>query len=207
VDVVRRPTGGRAVLHDREVTYSIIALEENPSVRGTISESYLRLSQGLVLGMRLMGLEVSRIGAGRPAEKGPACFEGPGLYEIAVNGRKLAGSAQCRRGGCVLQHGALPIVNDSLTLFSLLQFSSESLREEKRLIYCQKATSLEEALGRPVDPKEIISALAEGFSRTLGIVLEPGELTSEEKELAQRIKCEKFVNKMKINISNHYTKV
>lgn len=194
VDVVRRPTGGRAVLHDREVTYSIIAPEENPAVRGTVSESYLRLSQGLVLGLRLLGLEVSRNQDSGPAAKGPACFEGPGLYELMVNGRKLAGNAQCRKGGCVLQHGALPIVNDSHTLFRLLQFRSEALREEKRLIYCQKATSLEETLGRPVDPQEVIAALAGGFSTALGIDLEPEELNDEELDMALKIKWEKYGN-------------
>jgi len=127
------------------------------------------------------------------AAKGPACFEGPGLYELTVNGRKLAGNAQCRKGGCVLQHGALPIVNDSHTLFLLLQFRSEALREEKRLVYCQKATSLEEALGRPVHPREVIAALAEGFSTALGIDLEPGGLNDEELDMALKIKWEKYM--------------
>ncbi|MFZ5633127.1 MAG: lipoate--protein ligase family protein [Bacillota bacterium] len=194
VDVVRRPTGGRAVLHHEEVTYSIIARDDNPVVCGSVAESYLRLSRALVLGLGRLGVEVSLNEAGEPALKGAACFDGAALYELVAGGRKLAGNAQCRRHGCVLQHGALPLVHDARTLFQVLRFQSEQLREEQRQRFCQRATSLEEALGRPASPSEVIRALAGGFTEALGIELEPGELTAEEVCLAEKLGKEKYGN-------------
>ncbi|MFZ5651676.1 MAG: lipoate--protein ligase family protein [Bacillota bacterium] len=192
IDVVRRPTGGRAILHHREVTYSVIARDNNPLVAGTVEQSYLRLSRGLLMGLRKLGADVALNEARRPAGKGPACFDSPALYEMVVNGRKLAGNAQCRREGCVLQHGALPIVNDSRTLFQILRFPSEEEREEQRLNFSRSAISLEEALGRPVHPGEVTEALARGFAEALEIQLVPGDLTDEEMEIAEKLSKEKY---------------
>ncbi|MCL6611247.1 MAG: lipoate--protein ligase family protein [Peptococcaceae bacterium] len=197
VDVVRRPTGGRAVLHDKEVTYSIIAREDNPAVRGTVPESYLRLSRGLILGLGRLGVEVSCNGDGGPAPKGPACFDSPALYELVAGGRKLAGNAQARKHGCVIQHGALPLVNDAGTLFAVLKFSSEAEREEQRRRFTERSASLEEVMGRRVPPGRVIQALAEGFAEALGIDLEPGGMTEEELLTAERLVREKYLNSCK----------
>lgn len=194
VDVVRRPTGGRAVLHSKEVTYSIVAREDNPAVQGPVIESYLRLSRGLVLGLKALGVEVTLNRAGPPASKGAACFDGPAMYELVAGGRKLVGNAQARQRGCVLQHGALPLVNDARTLFEALRFSSEQGREEQRQRFSRRATSLEEVLGRPVSPLEVIGALAGGFAEALGIELEPGRLTDEEARLAEQLAGEKYTS-------------
>lgn len=192
IDVVRRPTGGRAVLHRREVTYSIVAREENPAVTGTVSESYQRLSRGLILGLSRLGAEVRLSGGGENASGGPACFDSPARYELVAGGRKLAGSAQGRRNGVVLQHGALPLENDAVTLFTLLKFPTAAEREDQLRRYNRRATSLEEVLGRPVSPGEVIPALARGFAEALGIELEPGELTEEEEREVKRILQEKY---------------
>lgn len=192
IDVVRRPTGGRAILHHREVTYSVIARDNNPLAAGTVEQSYLRLSRGLLLGLKRLGLDVALHEAGRRSGKGPACFDSPALYEMVVNGRKLVGNAQCRREGCVLQQGALPIVNDSRTLFKILRFPSEKEREEQRLNFSRGAISLEEALGRPVDSGEVKEALSRGFAGALGIDPVPGDLTDEEMEIAQKLGREKY---------------
>lgn len=193
IDVVRRPTGGRAVLHSREVTYSIIAPEDNPAVTGTVSESYRRLSRGLILGLSRLGAEVKLSEDGANASGGPACFDSPARYELVAGGRKLAGSAQGRRNGVVLQHGALPLENDAATLFTLLKFPTAAQREDQQRRYTLKATSLEEVLGRPVSPGEVVPALAQGFAEALGIELDPGELTGEEERQVKRLLKEKYV--------------
>lgn len=193
IDVVRRPTGGRAVLHSREVTYSIIAREDNPAVQGTVSESYRRLSRGLILGLSSLGAEVRLSGGGENASGGPACFDSPAPYELVAGGRKLAGSAQGRRNGVVLQHGALPLENDAATLFSLLKFPTVAQREKQMQRYTRKATSLEEVLGRPVSPDVVVQALARGFAGALGIELEPGDLTDAEEREVKRLLQEKYV--------------
>ncbi|MFZ5648484.1 MAG: lipoate--protein ligase family protein [Bacillota bacterium] len=192
IDVVRRPTGGRAVLHQNEVTYSVIAGEDNPLVAGTVEQSYLRLSRGLLLGLRSLGADVTLNEVRVPAGKGAACFDSPAIYELVVNGRKLAGNAQCRREGCVLQHGALPVVNDPRALFDILRFSSEEAREYQRLRFSQSAISLEEALGRPVESGEVAAALARGFAEALEIELVPGDLSDEELEIADKLSKEKY---------------
>ena len=114
VDVVRRPTGGRAILHTDELTYSVIAPEREPRVAGTIVESYKRLSEGLLNGLMLIGVPTRQVE--RPDERdrdqGPVCFEVPSNYEIVFDGKKLVGSAQMRKAGVVLQHGTIPLHGD-----------------------------------------------------------------------------------------------
>ncbi len=192
IDVVRRPTGGRAVLHGREATYSLVAAEDNPAVRGTVAESYLRLSRGLVLGLGGLGAVVAINGSGTSAAGGAACFDSPSIYELTAGGRKLAGSAQCRKWGCVLQHGALPLSMDTGVLFKILRFPSESEREYQLRTFSSKATCLEEVLGRPVSLEEVIDALARGFAGALGMDLEPGGLTDGEARLARELAGSKY---------------
>ena len=113
--IVRRPTGGRAILHTDELTYSVIAAPDHPLMAGLVLDSYLRLSHGLVAGLRRLGI-AGRGGAGHATAPGPdvsaACFEVPSAYEIVAGTRKLLGSAQARRAGSVLQHGSLPLTGD-----------------------------------------------------------------------------------------------
>jgi lipoate-protein ligase A len=111
--LVRRPTGGRAILHTDELTYSITAPETDPLMQGGVLESYRRLSLGLLAGLRLLGVEVQADeGARGRAVRNPVCFEIPSQYEISAGGKKLIGSAQARRLGGVLQHGAFPLGGD-----------------------------------------------------------------------------------------------
>ncbi len=112
-DLVRRPTGGRAVLHTDELTYSVIAPLNEPRVAGTLLESYQRLAKALVEALHLLVLPVQvQEQAVVPAAQttNPVCFEVPSAFEITVDGKKLIGSAQARRKEGVLQHGSLPLV-------------------------------------------------------------------------------------------------
>src|SRR5512137_3016795 len=99
-DAVRRPTGGRAILHTDELTYSITAPLNEPRVLGTVLESYNRLAQALLAAVKSLGVPVEMkehdIGKANQA-LGPVCFEVPSAYEITVSGKKLIGSAQARR--------------------------------------------------------------------------------------------------------------
>jgi lipoate-protein ligase A len=105
IDLVRRPTGGRAVLHDHELTYSI-TLPENFLPPGVIP-SYMKIAQVFVKALKDLGLEPEIKGPESRSEKTGICFASRSAYEIAVKGRKILGSAQVRRGGMVLQHGSL----------------------------------------------------------------------------------------------------
>ena len=120
---VRRPTGGRAILHTDELTYSVLVPVEDPRVAGGIVESYRRLSTGLLAGLRNLGAEVfqAQMGAMANPDQGAVCFDTPSHYEITVTGRKLVGSAQVRRRGVVLQHGTLPLRGDLGRIFGCLR--------------------------------------------------------------------------------------
>src|SRR5438094_5703375 len=112
VDVVRRPTGGRAILHDRELTYSVALPASVLGRDAGILPSYRRLSLALQTGLRRLGIDASlapESEAPNRALHGPACFDRPSAHEILLHGRKLVGSAQMRRGGGLLQHGSILI--------------------------------------------------------------------------------------------------
>ncbi|HZG75566.1 MAG TPA: lipoate--protein ligase family protein, partial [Paenibacillus sp.] len=143
---VRRPTGGRAVLHDAEVTYSIVVPEGYPGLPTSVTESYRVLSEGLVHGFRALGLEAELVSdKGKYAEAGSAaCFDSPSWYELVVDGRKVAGSAQLRKHGAVLQHGSILLDLDVELLFALLRFRSERLRERLAASFADKAAAINE---------------------------------------------------------------
>ncbi|MEJ2486788.1 MAG: lipoate--protein ligase family protein, partial [Anaerolineales bacterium] len=114
-DLVRRPTGGRAILHTDELTYSVCGPEDEPVLAGDILSSYKRLSSAILAAIEQIGISVQAL----PQEKNanskspePVCFEVPSNYEITADGKKLVGSAQARRQGGVLQHGTLPLYGD-----------------------------------------------------------------------------------------------
>lgn len=182
-DVVRRPTGGRAILHTDELTYSVAGPQDDPTLAGAILDSYLRLSQGLLAGLARLGVAAekaplaSRAGTG---EAGPVCFEVPSAYEIVVKGKKLIGSAQSRRQGWVLQHGTLPLVGDVTRLVEVVRFSDDAERAAQRRVLDERALTVQSALGRVVTFEEATAALIAGFSAALGIRLEQADLTAGE---------------------------
>jgi len=196
VDLVRRLTGGRAILHTDELTYSIVAPQDEPRVAGGVVESYRRLSAGLVRGLRFLGVDVAQAGAGygQGADVSAACFDMPSAYEITVDGKKLVGSAQVRRREAVLQHGTLPLQGDITRICHYLAVSSEERREELRRNLQTRATSLELSLGRVVPFAQVVEALAKGFSEALNLHLEPGELSQYELVLVQHFRRKKYAS-------------
>ena len=188
-DLVRRPTGGKAILHVDELTYSVVARETELRVAGSIVESYRRLSAGLVRGLELLG--ITGLTADRRVEnrrfQEPVCFEAPSDYEITVGGRKLVGSAQMRAQGVVLQHGALPLYGDIARICPLLTAHPDPARVRAR------ATTVEQVMGWPVAWDEAASAIAAGFAESLNLLyLEPGALTEDELGWAEELREGKY---------------
>src|SRR5918996_1504052 len=130
-EVVRRATGGRAILHTDELTYSVIAPTDEPRVAGSVLESYNRLAQALLLGVQILGVpvEMSEVAQNNILRNNPVCFEVPSSYEITVNGKKLIGSAQARKKEGVLQHGSLPLTGDLSRICQALVFENELARQ------------------------------------------------------------------------------
>ncbi|MDA8442271.1 MAG: lipoate--protein ligase family protein [Peptococcaceae bacterium] len=193
IDVVRRPTGGRAILHDQEVTYSITAAEDNPLVSGTILESYLKISQGLVLGLRNLGIPAEIVAQKDAAKLGTAaCFDSPSFYELAVNGHKIVGSAQTRHNGVVLQHGSIIRAMDTAKLFAVLSFPSEEVREKMKAAFRRKACSLQDVLGPELTDAQIVAEVGAGFAAAFDITPVASELTQWEQELAAQLRESKY---------------
>src|SRR6202162_4119500 len=112
VDVVRRPTGGRAILHDRELTYRVALPLRLLGDDGGVLPSYHRLSLALECGLKRLGVPVvlaPEAAAQASPDHGPVCFDQPAAHEILLDGRKLVGSAQVRRATAILQHGSILI--------------------------------------------------------------------------------------------------
>ena len=198
--LVRRPTGGRAILHTDELTYSVIAPMDEPRVRGGVVESYQQLSAGLLAGLARLGLNVradKEYGAAEAGmAKGPVCFEVPSNYEITVGAggqpRKLLGSAQVRKQGVVLQHGTLPLTGDIGRICDALVFDSEAERQRVRDRVHARATTVAEVIGRDVSWDEAAAAVAQGFAAALNLVLQEGLLTPAEIALAEQLRAEKY---------------
>lgn len=147
--VVRRPTGGRAVLHHREVTYSVTA----PVTGGApLGESYARINRLLCDGLRELGVPAEIVAAaGRsPLPSEAPCFETPTAGELVLDGRKLAGSAQWRDGGALLQHGSILVEDDQSAVSALLRRPTAAPTPP---------ATLHDALGRSPDASEVALAL------------------------------------------------
>jgi len=191
---VRRMTGGRAVLHDQELTYSVVVSENHPLMPPTVSESYRVISQGLLEGFRLLGLE-AEMSSPLQKPKGEhtaACFDSPSDYELVIEGKKVAGSAQVRKQGIILQHGSILIDLDVEALFRVLLFPSERVREKWKADFREKAVAIQPMIQRMVSIGEVENAFFHGFQKGMGIELVPGELTEEEKTLAEQLVQEKY---------------
>ncbi len=196
--LVRRPTGGRAILHTDELTYAVIAPLDEPHARGSVLESYRRLSAGLLAGLERLGLpvradEVYPQAQGEPT-RGPVCFEVPSNYEITLGKKKLIGSAQSRRLGGLLQHGSLPLGGDLDRIVQALTFPSEAERREAGQRLLARATTVESYLGYAPTWEQAADALMEGFHSALEIAFEPSEITPGELARMRELVTEKYAN-------------
>jgi lipoate-protein ligase A len=196
-EMVRRLTGGRAILHTDEFTYSVVGATEEPRLIGGVIESYQRLSKAMLHALELLSLPVihqERNGHHSGLEDNPVCFEVPSDYEITLGGKKLVGSAQARRKGGVLQHGSLPLFGDIARVTQILKFESEVKRDEAAERVRTRAATVEDGLKRRVDWEEAAAAFAHGFAETLNIEFIDGELTSTEIATAERLVAERYTH-------------
>jgi len=192
---VRRPTGGRMILHQHELTYSVTIREE--LLPGGVIETYREISRGLLEGFRLLGANPELSGGEDdprrhdPGGNHTACFDASSAYELTVGGRKIAGSAQTRRDGVIMQHGSIMLDMDTPLLFRLMRVPEET-RPKLTARLQSKATTLLEATGRLIPYDEASSAFTQGFAAGLGLALTPGTLTPAEEADAAQLVTEKY---------------
>ena len=180
--IVRRATGGRAILHTDELTYSIIAPQNNRHVSGSVLGSYQHLAKALLAALENLGVKVEMK---KEEKKGglsfnPVCFETPSAYEITVNGKKLIGSAQARQKDGVLQHGSLPLTGNLTRVTEVLSFPNSESRQRAAEKLLLRASTVESALGREIDWERASKSFIHAFESALGIQLKRGELSQPE---------------------------
>ncbi len=190
---VRRPTGGRAILHTDELTYSVITTQTDPRVAGGVVESYRRLSAGLLAGLQQLGAVAVQAKGNMPKNprQGAACFDTPSHYEVTLNGKKLVGSAQVRRKKMVLQHGTLPLRGDITRIFDVLAVSAAEKTDLARELLA-RATTLAREMGRDVSFDEAVTAMTAGFATVLNLRLTPAPLSAYEQALAEHYRATRY---------------
>jgi len=192
--IVRRPTGGSAILHADELTYAVIAPHDEPRVSGSVLVSYFRLAQALVCALRDLGLDVhtkgKSVSSGRISN--PVCFEVSSAYEITVGGKKLIGSAQARRKQGVLQHGSLPLTGDLSRIVQGIAFDNEEARQKVAGRLLERATTVESALGRLISWDDTARAFVEAFHTTFNITFKRSDLIRSEKGRVESLIVEKY---------------
>lgn len=193
-ELVRRVTGGRAILHIDELTYSVVAPQDEPRLMGTVLESYQRLAKALIMAVLDLGLPVEMEENAPPASatKGPVCFEVPSAYEIVVGGKKLIGSAQARKKEGVLQHGTFPLCGDLTRITQALVFLDEEARLAAGQKLLSRAVTAETVTGTSIAWGVAAAAFVHAFEIALDISLEPAELTSAEKDRAEELVQNKY---------------
>ena len=198
IDVVRRPTGGRAVLHWCELTYSVICRSDDGALGGSIKEAYRKISACLVAGIRRLGVlpefEVRRQPTPSPREKpiAPPCFLSTTQYEITVGGRKLVGSAQRRIASVLLQHGSLLLGPEHKRLADLLPLGHSSLQDGLRSELDRKTTCLDEELGQRVPFDGAADGVRMGFAEQLGMDLPESTLSAREVAEVDRLVSHRY---------------
>lgn len=193
--LVRRATGGKAILHTDELTYSIALPQDSPIVAGGIVKSYRRLSQALLLALIELGLNPQSTPHEAAAQAiGAVCFEVPSNYEITVDGHKLIGSAQVRRANAVLQHGSLPLVGDISRICDALGFDDEQDRANAKRRVEQRAITVERALGYPITWEKAAQAVATAFATTFALNWVEEALTPSEMQRCAQLRTETYTH-------------
>ncbi|WP_281183200.1 lipoate--protein ligase family protein [Staphylococcus schleiferi] len=202
--LVRRQTGGRGVLHDKELTYSVIVPESHPDMPKTVTEAYRVISEGLLEGFKSLGFDayfaVPRSKEEREKLKQPrssVCFDAPSWYELVVEGKKIAGSAQTRQKGVILQHGSILQDVDIDDLFDMFIFKKDRLKAKMKEAFVEKAVAINDLSNSHVSLTEMEVAFKEGFKKALDLEYQPLELTEAQQEevkaLEEKYRSEAFL--------------
>ena len=176
VDYVRRVTGGGAVFHEDELTYSIVIPESHPNVPKNIMQSYGRICGALIRGLKNLGIKSDYVP----------------INDIVASGKKISGNAQTRKNRTVLQHGTILLDVDVDKMFSLLKVPNEKIKDKLIADVKQRVTSVKHITGDDVGFEETAEAMKAGFEEEFNVELVEGSLTEEELELAENFEKDFF---------------
>ncbi len=171
IDIVRRPTGGRAVLHDKELTYSIIVRAPHPLLDQSVLSSYYLLCEGIVRALNNIGVLATLKKSEDNELSTPSCFAAPTFNDIEVNGKKIVGSAQMRTREGLLQHGSILLDVDLNKLFDVVTQDEAQARKLAEMSK-KKITSVKAELGKDAPVDEMERAFKAGFNEAMGAIFE-----------------------------------
>jgi lipoate-protein ligase A len=180
VDVVRRPTGGKCLLHIDDFTYSVI-LPAGFDIPDKVEDAYKRICVGITTALRYLGLQATVQARGQAVrmKAGSACFAVATKADVEYEGHKICGSAQVRKNGALLQHGSIMIMDHSKFLFNLLRFESEREREENLNAFRKSCMHIEKT-GCICTWEDLADSFRKGFSESFGAVFKEGKLSAWE---------------------------
>jgi lipoate---protein ligase len=178
VEYVRRITGGGAVFHEDELTYSIVIPESHSQIPKNIIESYGRICGAVMKGLKNQGID---------------SVYAP-INDIVSGGRKISGNAQTRKLKTVLQHGTVLLDVDVEKMFSLLIVPNEKIRDKMIADVKQRVTSVKHILGKYVSFDDSLDAMKKGFEEEFNVELVRGKLTEYEQDLTEKFEKECFAN-------------
>jgi len=175
IQVIRRPTGGRAVFHKGDLTYSLTISEQDPILGGNSLDVYKKVGLAFSTGLKTIGVEAQLVKSKHNKyHKSPGCFSSLSRYELQVAGKKILGSAQRREDGFILQQGTIPI-NTRDKLF-------EEVRPQEVRPQGEKVIGLSQIMGCNFDSAQIMEAIKNGF-KAIGVKIGDGTLTLKERKL------------------------
>ena len=190
VALVRRPTGGRAVYHRDEFTYSIVIGKRDGVPAGVVA-AYAYLAQGLLAALRELGVQAELSDERVSKHPSAACFASSTQADLTSGGFKLVGSAQVWKDSSLLQQGSLPLADRAAEFFGLLRYLDEEARTEALAIYREKTTPLH-TFTPNANWDDVAQAFRLGFSSALHTIFVPGEISASEWKLAQQLVEEKY---------------
>jgi lipoate-protein ligase A len=190
VALVRRPTGGRAVYHCDEFTYSIVIGKRHGVPSGVVA-AYAYLAQGLLVALQQLGVQAELSDERVNKHPSAACFASSTQADLTSSGFKLVGSAQVWKDDALLQQGSLPLDDRAPEFFEMLRFPDAAARQQALNQYHEKTTPLH-TFAPAITWEDVAQAFRQGFSKALHAQWQPDTLTPDEWALAHRLVDEKY---------------
>jgi len=198
--LVRRPTGGRAVLHYDEVTYAVISRTKG-ILAGSVLETYQEIGKVLLAALHEIGIDATMQDS-MPSEKEQRtwenpCFTSASKYEINYQGRKIIGSAQIRKGNAILQHGSILFNHNQELMAELMPTKSNKDKETIKKLLSRKTVAINDLIENSLTFNEFVNILKSNFQKHFGISFSAnGDLTPYEKQLYEGFKNKYNFNEM-----------
>ena len=184
LDIVRRPTGGRAVLHLSEMTYSFAGSTQGGLLSASVNEAYKQICQGLIAALKILGVELEMGSANKPYKQLHDCFLATTGGDLHYKGRKMIGSAQLRRREGVLQHGSL-LLNQDKDLAPRVLSAGHTISGAAD--NAGRHANLVEVIAREPSFEELQDAFKRGFEEAFEIAFQISPLTPAEITMANKL--------------------